>query len=298
MAFTASIVSSLLIFSLGQTDKFSTKLVGWFLFWLSTAIKFLTLPLILPLWLIAGLGSKLGFKYQLAALILGFLLVWGGPLLMYRSSLSVSFVYNNARPIKYSSFPAHIIRVIDLFTHSEIQVQLAPDFQYQGPVSEVMTKVVKVVFPLSLLVVLIWASRWFINLTGLSFRPFKQARSLPAEQKFFYLLKVYALFIFTMFMTAKIFSQPFHVWYFPLIVLFPFMPGKWQRLAWGSLFLLVIMDTTTWLHLPISLIKEVGPQQAFRLICLRDVSRYLPMMLAFFCLAKTQLPKKYAINMK
>ncbi|OGD55597.1 hypothetical protein A3E73_02500 [Candidatus Beckwithbacteria bacterium RIFCSPHIGHO2_12_FULL_47_17] len=197
----------------------SKRLLFWILFWLSTGIKLLTAPLALVF-----------IKKDWKLMILGFLLVWGLPLVIFRSSLGVMFVYNNERGIKYAAFPSFVVETINYFTNSETRRDQPPDFEWQGPVSRAAEKVVAIVFPLSLFLVLLYAWR----------QPMTYA----------FALKISLIFFLVMFFTAKIFSQPFHLWYVPLIALFPFKSVKIQLMMMGLAFLLLVVDTTSWIRYP------------------------------------------------
>ncbi|MDZ4228836.1 MAG: hypothetical protein U1C50_01115 [Patescibacteria group bacterium] len=197
----------------------SRRLLFWILFWLSTGIKLLTAPL----WVIF-------FKKDWKQMIMGFLLVWGLPLLIFRSSLGVMFVYNNERGIKYAAFPSFVVETINYFTQTETRRDQPPDFEWQGPVSTAAEKVVSLVFPLSILLVLLYARG----------RPMNYALAL----------KISLILFLTMFFTAKIFSQPFHLWYVPLIALFPYKSAKLQLSMMGLALLLLIVDTTPWIRYP------------------------------------------------
>ncbi len=280
LAFTASMTASLVVPVWSTTKSTIGQIVGWTLFWLSTAIKFLTLPL----------GPLMGLLYHrsmlktLLAGTLGFLLIWGAPLALYRSSLQVSFVHNNARPIKYASFPAHIIRWIDVFTDSEQQLQKAPDFPYQGPVSTTTTKLVKITFPTSLVVFLIWMGTRYLNVTDskLSLSPvamYKTAitflsnpHQLTQDSKVFFGLKMYGVYIFVLFLGAKIFSQPFHIWYMPVLVLLPWNKKVFSIVV-GLATVMILLDTTT--LLAVSTEHTAGPVP---LQLIRDVFRFIPMI--------------------
>jgi hypothetical protein len=193
------------------------RLLFWTLFSLSTGIKFLTGPLAL-VWL----------KKDWRQALVGLILIWGVPFLIFRSSLSVMLVYNNARGIKYAAFPSFVIEAINYFTQSETRLNQPPDFPLQGPVAAVADKVVAIVFPLSLLLVLVYGRK-------------NQMDTYPG------MIKISLIYFLTMFFTAKIFSQPFHLWYVPLIALYPFKSLKPQLLMMGLATLLLIVDTTPWI---------------------------------------------------
>ncbi len=206
--------------SLALAIIFMTKrLLFWILFWLSTGIKLLTAPLVL-----------IFLRKDWKMMILGFLLVWGLPLVIFRSALGVMFVYNNERGIKYAAFPSFVVETINNFSHTEIRRDQPPDFEWQGPVSDTAEKVVSLVFPLSILLVLLYA--W------------------PKPKTYAFSIKISLIFFLTMFFTAKIFSQPFHLWYVPLIALYPFKSVKMQLMMMGLALLLLIVDTTPWIRYP------------------------------------------------
>jgi len=138
------------------------------------------------------------------------------------------WTYNNARGIKYASFPSFIVETINQFTQSETRRNEPPDFELVGPVSDQAEKIVGIIFPLSCLLVLLYV------------------RTLPCSYPV--AVKISLIFFLTMFFTAKIFSQPFHLWYVPLLTLFPFKSTKLQLSMLGLALLLLIVDTTPWIH--------------------------------------------------
>ncbi|MDZ7586739.1 MAG: hypothetical protein U0946_03200, partial [Patescibacteria group bacterium] len=87
-------------------------------------------------------------------------------------------------------------------------------------------------------------------------------------------IKISLIFFLTIFFTAKIFSQPFHLWYVPLIALYPFKSIKHQLAMIGLALLLLIVDTTPWIRLNEQLmIFNPLPLKFFSYLFLR----YLPM---------------------
>ncbi len=274
LAFTAAAVTAFLVpVWVSKTPSWMGQGVSWFFFWLSTAIKFLTIPLAAPLFFI--FSGSFWKKAVLAGL--GFMLTWGIAGYFYGTSLSVSFVHNNARPIKYASFPAYIIKLADSFTNTETRVDKAPDFQFEGPVSNVVTKGNKVVFPVAVLAMIIWATL--------------QASKVQGNRTFLktaVLLGGYGAYTFMLFLTAKTFSQPFHIWYLPLLMLFPFSSKKHWALAVLCASLMVILDTTPWLTgntIPILKLPTAG--------LVRDAFRFIPMgvMLWLFVASTNQITK-------
>ncbi len=227
LVFTGSLALTLIFFN--------RRLLFWFLFWLSTSLKLLTAPLAAPYFFM----KKLSFFKELKTAILGFLLVWGLPLVIFRSSLSVMFFFHNQRGLKYASFPSFIVETINYFTQTEVRLNLPPDFQLTGPVSDVATKIVGIVFPLSILMVIGYAL--YIIFIRKNYN------------NYIFSLKLALIYIFTIFLTAKIFSQPFHIWFLPLIALFPFQSIKKQLIFMLLGIWLLIIDTTPWIRVNESL---------------------------------------------
>ena len=222
----------------------SRRLLFWTFFWLSTGIKLLTAPLAL-----------LFLKKDWRQMILGFLLVWGLPLLIFRSSLGVMFVYNNERGIKYAAFPGFVVETINYFTHTETRRDQPPDYELQGPISDTAEKAVSIIFPLSILLVLFYGKK-------------KKLDTYAGR------IKISLIFFLTIFFTAKIFSQPFHLWYVPLIALYPFKSIKHQLAMIIIALFLLIVDTTPWIRVNEQLmIFNPLPLKFFSYLFLR----YLPM---------------------
>src|SRR3989338_4832933 len=221
----------------------SKKFWFWLLFWLSTAIKLLTAPLAV---VFAGKDWK--------KILITFVLIWGLPLAIFRSSLGVLFVYNNARGITYAAFPSFVVETVNYFTHTETRRNQPPDFELQGPVSSLAEKVVSLIYPLSILLVLIYGRR--------------------QPQNYASAIKISLIYFLTMFFTAKIFSQPFHLWLIPLLALFPFKSTKIQLLMMGLVMMLLVVDTTPWIKLPEQLmVINPLPLKFFSYLLLR----YLPL---------------------
>lgn len=197
----------------------SRRLWFWILFWLSTGIKLLTAPLALVL-----------MKRDWRQIFLGFILIWGLPLLLFRSSLGVILVYNNARGIKYAAFPSFIVETVNNFTHTETRRNEPPDYEWQGPVSATAEKAVGIIWPLSIAFVLAFGRRL--------------PKNYPSA------VKISLIYFLITFFTAKIFSQPFHLWYIPLIALYPFKSTKMQLAMISLALLLLIVDTTPWIRYP------------------------------------------------
>jgi hypothetical protein len=225
-------------------NKLKNRIIYWFMFWFSSALKFMSLALTPLLFLV----RKFSFKKEIVAMALGFLLIWLGPTLHYRTSLSVSYVFHANRPLKYSSFGNYLIEGINTFTNSEHRVNQPPDFQMEGPISTKMNKAFKIFFPISVFVVIL--SGWMfltkkINIKKNIEQIFGKGFSLSYEQQFQFLLKFSLFYIITIFITGIVFSQPFPIWLVPLTALYPFKNKKNQiKYMLGVLLLLLLLTSS------------------------------------------------------
>jgi len=267
----------------------SKAFLSWLLFWMSSAIKLMTAPLLAVFVYLKNQSLITTAKN----LFLSFLLVWGLPLIVFRSSLQVMFVFHNQRGIKYASFPGFVVETINYFTQTETRLNQPPDFQLQGPVSLWAEKIIGPVFYLSLLLVIGYAlykilKPFFGNLVItvkrlLLLKPI----SLKQLDPYVFSLKISLIFILTIFFTGKIFSQPFHLWYIPLITLFPFKNIKQQLSFIVLAFLLLVVDTTDWIRLNEQLmVLNPLPLKFFSYLFLR----YVPM--AVLLILTCKLPEK------
>jgi len=236
LMFISSFLMSLLLPVWLDSKKLGSKILIWTFFWMSTAIKFLTLPLMIPLFLI----NYSHWKKDLAAMMIGFFIIWVIPLYIFRSTLLLPFTLGFDRPMKYSSFPSYIVQVIGSQTETETHSSLPPDFAYYGPVSEKVNQVFGVLFPLSLAIFLGWSGRLIIKNKLYS----KSEKLLP-------MLRFTGIYLFTLFFFAKIFSQPFHIWYMAPLALYPVLAKKkLYLLIWLLASIMIINDMTPWFYLP------------------------------------------------
>jgi hypothetical protein len=235
------------------------RVVFWSFFWLSTAIKFMSIPLMVLYFYL----KKISFRKELTAYIIGFLLIWSVPLAIFRSSLSVSFVFHLVRHVKYASFPSYIVQTINTFTHTESQLDKAPDFPWLGPVNDIVEPIFGVVYPLSLLLVLGLGTVLILRLptANLSFWVnfnklkntlrqlfFRKKISLKHLEVFEFQIGITLIYFLTQFVTGKIFSQPFHIWLVPLVTLFPYKNYNLMAKFMLLTLALLVLDTTGWLH--------------------------------------------------
>lgn len=210
---------------------YSRRILFWILFWLSVSLKLLTAPLLVPYFFL----SKKPFFQEIKAAVIGFLFIWGLPLIVFRSSLLVMFFFHGVRELKYASFPGFIVETINYWTQTETRLNLPPDFQLQGPLSDFITRLTGIIFPLSIAMVIIYAL-------------VKIFKKQPLDYYIFG-LKIALIYVFTIFLTGKIFSQPFHIWFIPLITLYPFKSIKKQLIFMLLAIWLLIIDTTPWIRL-------------------------------------------------
>ncbi|NMC36436.1 hypothetical protein GYA49_05330 [Candidatus Beckwithbacteria bacterium] len=247
LLFAGLLAISLISILLYDQAKIRNRISFWTIFFFSGAIKFMSLPL-LPLFF---LSKKLSFKKELLALLIGGILIWGGPLFMYRSSLSVSVVFHMGRPLKYSSIGSNLIEGINLFTHSEHRVEEPPDFQMAGPVSNTMNRVFGIIFPVSILGVLSYGLWKLIkiqkhkNILEGFWELLKKPITISNVQIFQLLLKISLVYILTLFITGKVFSQPFSIWLLPLLAVTGFKSLKQKKtvLIAGLLFMLLLSSS-------------------------------------------------------
>ncbi len=206
--------------------KMLSRIIFWALFWWSVAIKFMTLPLT-PLLFIAQRNST---KKEIIAVILGFLLVWAAPIAIYRSSLSVSVVFHAQRAIKYSSVPGYFVDIINSFTKTENRVTKPPDFQLEGPVSKSMDKIISYIFPLSIILVIIFG---LVKLFKVSL----------LWEIFSFEIGLTLIYFSTIFLTAKTFSQPFPIWLIPLVAVYPVSKLKLKTKYMAIILFLLLLLT-------------------------------------------------------
>ncbi|MEK7458294.1 MAG: hypothetical protein AAB612_02310, partial [Patescibacteria group bacterium] len=143
-----------LMFVLVKHQTFVKRVFLWTFFWLSVAIKIMTAPLAFPIYL----TKTLPWKKELLACILGGVLVWGLPVVLYRSSLSVFVVFHANRPMKYGAFGTYLVETINEYTHSEHRLMKGPDFPMVGHVATKVTAVSKVALPIGITLVLAYAA--------------------------------------------------------------------------------------------------------------------------------------------
>ncbi len=243
------------------------RLVTWALFWLSVSIKLITFPLALPLLFL----SKMKLKREILLCIAGAFIIWIAPLLMYRSSLSVFLLFHANRPMKYGAFGSYVIEVINDFTKSEYRIDKGPDFPMAGPVSNIVGSIDKVVFPISLAALMLCSA----------YLLYKHASKNPQQID---IQRVYSLmlsYIFVFFLTSKTFSSPFHIWYVPLITVYPYSLVRKRVITYALALIMLLLDTSPYLKVP-----NIIAFSYISLPHLRDAFRFIPMFILLFIFMK------------
>ena len=172
-------------------------------------------------------------------------------------------------------------RSINEFTKSEHRSVSPPDFEWIGPVAHQVTEIFKVLFPAAILVVMYIAWKRYRQHVKELVNPFTQ---------YTYLIAVSLAYVFAIFLTGKTFSSPFHIWYIPLLTLFPYKNLKQQWFAYVSALLMLGMDTSSYLIAP----KLHIWGSPITLTNVRDAFRFIPMflLLSFFLKEGTMGLKK------
>lgn len=255
LAFTGSLTLALASFLLTKRSGLKSKVLFWTLFWLSVAIKFVTFPLFFPFFFIKGQNLKKEAK----SFLIGFLLIWGLPLLIFRSSLSVFLFFHAKRPLHASSFPAFIVYTLNHFTNSEKMIKL----EWFGPLSQQMLFWSFIFLGINTALVLLWGiKRFFTN---------------KKVDRYLLMLKLSLVYLITFILSGKIFSPPFNIWYVPLLTIFPYKNKKSQLLFFFLGTWSLILNTTNIVKLP-----ETIMIYPFAWSYLRNLARFPPLILIVF----------------
>ncbi len=228
LIFISCLFFSIALIKLRPNNK-STTFLSWFFFWLSTAFKYITFPLALPFLL---LRKKKKFFQEIKLAILSFLVIWGLPLAIFRSSLSVSFIYHFKRGFQVESVPANIIRLINSWTKTESYIEVFKNYDITGPVTQKLSFYLNLLFALAMGIFIIYSLLRVYKLMGKPFDEYKEK------------LRLSLIYIFLFLLTGKVFSTPFHLWIPPLLTIYPFKSTRHQVIILlTSLFMIAISMT-------------------------------------------------------
>jgi hypothetical protein len=180
--------------------------VQWLFFWLGTGVKLVNAPL----GLVYILDEKRTWLQKIVLSGIACALIWAVPVVIFRSSLGVIIEYHKSRTLQVESFPSLVVRGINVFTKSEtIYFSNFKSFDLQGPVSNVMLPVANV----TLVVVMAMFAAYVIRHRHIAHQPV-------------FMMKATLIFIFSYFLANKVFSTPYHLWYVPFIVIYPYRSWK------------------------------------------------------------------------
>lgn len=228
LVFISGLFLSLIIIKL-KKESWKTRFLSWFFFWLATAFKYITFPLAIPYLL---MRKNKNFKREVLAGLFSFLAVWGLPLIIFRTSLSVSFVYHLKRGFQVESVPANIIRLINSWTKTESYIEVFKNYDITGPVTARLAPFLSLLFLLTMVGFLVYSIKKSLALS----------RNLKNEYK--EKLKLALIYIFLFLLTGKVFSTPFHLWIPPLLTVYPFKSSKKQILITLTSFFMIAISMT------------------------------------------------------
>lgn len=252
LVFISNLFLSFVLLKL-KKESWQTQFFSWFFFWLSTALKYITFPLALPYLL---LRKNKNFKKEVFISFLSFLVVWGLPLIIFRTSLSVSFVYHFKRGFQVESVPANIIRLINSWTQTETYVEVFKNYDITGPVTQKLTPFLSLMFPLTMIGFLLYSLKKSLVLS----------KNLKDEYK--EKLRLALIFIFLFLLSSKVFSTPFHLWIPPLLTIYPFKSTKRRILTFLISFFMIAISMTPIPNLKFSIFDVHTAIGIARPICL------------------------------
>ena len=197
--------------------------------WLATALKLINAPLI-PL--LAAVAARREPWWRVAAKVaLAGVLVWGVPIVLFRTSLSVTLVYHQLRGLQVDSVPAMLVRTANLWTKSERVIEVYKNYEMAGPVTDVVLQVVRITFPLAILNWLL-VTYWRVRK-----RELDASAAWPAYLTLGYLL----IFL----LSGKVLSRPFLLWLPPLYTILPFVSVR-QQLRHLFPLTIALFSTLSW----------------------------------------------------
>jgi hypothetical protein len=271
MGFSAAFVTALVLPQLiNKESKLVKTIIFWFFMLLSSAIKFMTAPLV-PLFfiirVIAGQKSynikkiikSKSFKTEfMAAFIVG-LIIWVIPALFLRKRVLIPVIFHTSRPLHLSSFPAYIVQTVDSFIHTETERH----YEYTGPFTSQVLSVSNTALVAGLAFIYLWIT-YKIFILKKSFNP--------------YMLKVKTMLVYLwlFLLTAKLFSPPFNLWYLCTVAVYPFFKFKKQLLFYLLVLWSMALNMTNWIELGWG--PFIGP---FNMAFAKGLLRFVPILVLF-----------------
>jgi len=271
LVFFGSLTIGFVFLLMNHAHAFIKRVGVWAMLWLSVALKVMTAPLAFPLFL----TRTLSLKKELLACFIGGVLIWGVPVVLYRSSLSVFITFHARRPMKYGAFGTYIVEVINDYTKTEHRLVEGPDFPMVGPIAKNITIASAIGFPLAVLAFLMYS--------------YTQGKEFPSGKlgrfaRFEYMVRMAIIYVFLQFLTGKTFSSPFHIWYVPLLTVYPFRHFSKQMFSYVMALLMIGLDTTPYIQAPKDVIAFVYTPWTR----IRDAFRFLPMMVMLWIFARVR----------
>jgi len=208
-------------------NSLKDKVLTWLGFFVAVSLKLINIPL----GLIYLITQKKSLKQSVLGLVIAFILTLAVPVMYFRSSLLVMYVYHKERGLQVESVPAVIVSTINKFTKSEQFVEVYKNYDIVGPVSAKVKAGFDVLFPVSLFVWLGYAvnKAWGVKSNG--------DRVLMDQY-------LSVLYIFIFMLTTKVLSTPFLLWHIPFLTIYPFRSSKLQlKLMSASLVIIAVSMT-------------------------------------------------------
>lgn len=196
---TAMTIGALAPFLLGRGGR----LVGWLGYFLATALKYVNAPL----GLVYAALEKPRWKQAAIRIGLAGIIVWGVPLVVFRSSLLVSFEYHKLRGLQVESAPATLARTVNSFTNTEHFVEAFKNYDIRGPASTVIQRVYTPFFYLSI----------FCYTCFLAWALYTAKEGSKHELRLWSTFGYVSLFM----VTSTVLSTPFLLWHIPLLAALP-----------------------------------------------------------------------------
>lgn len=200
------LVSAVALEKWARVRSFAGSFQVWLGYWAAVALKLLNGPLGLPL---AILKSKTWPTHWLAMLIAGGL-VWGIPVVLFRSSLQVMLLFHDMRGLQVDSLGGIVVRVIDSFTHSEQVIEIYKNYEMTGPVTTSVLHILELVFPIALVGFITW----------MTWQAWRLRDRVKDHQVF--MISLTLGYVLLLMLVSKVLSRPFVLWHVPLLALMPF----------------------------------------------------------------------------